>query len=116
MSLSLLKTGAIAATVLALSVTGAFAAQHGTLNYDTKLKAYPKSASQTVGWGEEDDDVAILDYTNKNGGWFRIKDYDTGDKGWVKKSAVDLDYVDDPVKPGVQFCFNGPFGYVCVNQ
>ena len=116
MSLSLVKTGAIAATAIIMSVTGAFAATYGTLNYDTKVKSQPKSASLTINYAEEDDYVRILDYTNKNGGWFKIKI--SGPDGWVKKSAIDLDNVDyDPSNPGVQFCFYGPLGgYICLNN
>jgi hypothetical protein len=116
MSLSLLKTGAIAATAVIMSISGAFAATYGTINYDTKVKAQAKSASQTVNWAEEGDDVLILDYTKKNGGWFKIKV--PGPDGWVKKSAVEV-FTDGPDmddEPGVQFCFTGPLGYICVNQ
>ena len=48
MAFSLLKTGAIAATVLALSVSGAFAATYGHVNYDTKVKKTWSSNSSTV--------------------------------------------------------------------
>lgn len=118
MALSLLKTGAIAVTVLALSVSGAFAATYGSINYDTKVKKFAYSASMTVDWVEEGDYVKIIDYTKKNGGWFRIDPPGPNNAGWVKKSAVDLDvYDDDYDGPGnVQFCFYGYLGQVCVNN
>jgi hypothetical protein len=118
MSLSLVKTGAIAATAIIMSVTGAFAATYGTINYDTKVRWMPKSSSQSVGYVEEGDYVKILDYTKKNGGWFRIDPPGPNNAGWVKKSAVDLDdYDNGPNKPDVKFCFYGPLGgYICVNN
>lgn len=116
MALSLLKTGAIVATALVLSVTGAFAATYGTINYDTKVKKSATNSSMTLEWVSEGDEVLVLDYTKKNGGWFRINPPGPNNTGWVKKSAIDLDYVDEPTKPGVQFCFTGPLGYLCVNQ
>jgi len=118
MSLSLLKTGAIAATVLVMSVSGAFAATYGSINYDTKVKKSWFSGSPTVTWVEEGDYVKIVDYTKKNGGWFRIDPPGPNNAGWVKKSAVDLeDYDVDPGNPGVNFCFYGPLGgYICLNN
>lgn len=117
MALSLLKTGALAATVLVMTVSGAFAATYGTINYDTKVKKTWSSNSQTVEWVEEGDYVKVINYTKKNGGWFRIDPPGPNNAGWVKKSAIDLDggYDNDP-SPGIQFCFNGPLGYVCINQ
>ena len=119
MALSILKTGVIAATVLALSVSGAFAATYGSINYDTKVKQHAYSASMTVGWVEEGDYVKIIDYTKKNGGWFRIDPPGPNNAGWVKKSAIDLDvYGDDDYDgdPNVSFCFYGYLGQVCVNN
>jgi hypothetical protein len=117
MALSLLKTGAIAVTVLALSVSGAFAATYGSVNYDTKVKKHAYSASATVYWVEEGDYVKVIDYTKKNGGWFRIDPPGPNNAGWVKKSAIDLDYNDyDSGDPNVSFCFYGFYGQVCVNN
>ncbi len=116
MALSLLKTGAIAATVLAMSVSGAFAATYGTIDHDTKVKKYWSSSSKTVGWAEEGDYVQILDYTKKNGGWFKINPPGPNNTGWVRKNAVDLDFEDSDPEPGVQFCFTGPLGKVCVKS
>jgi hypothetical protein len=119
MALSLVKTGAIAATALILSVSGAFAATYGSVNYDTKVKKSWFSGSATVTWVEEGDYVEIIDYTKKNGGWFRIDPPGPSNAGWVKKSAIDLDVYDDDYddNPGVEFCFTGPLGgYVCLNN
>lgn len=117
MALSLLKTGAIAATALVLSVSGAFAATYGHVNYDTKVKKSPWSAATTVSYVDEGDYVKIIDYTKNNGGWFRIDPPGPNNAGWVKKSAIDL-YSDDDYddEPSVNFCFYGPLGYVCVNN
>ena len=117
MALSLLKTGALAATVLVMSASGAFAAMYGYINYDTKVKKSWSSSSATVEWVEEGDYVKVLNYTKQNGGWFRIDPPGPNNAGWVKKSAIDLDadYDEDP-SPGVQFCFTGPLGYLCVKQ
>ena len=115
MALSILKTGAIAATALLMTVSGGFAAS-AYVDHDAKVKKTWSSNSPTVGWVEEGDYVKVLEYTKKNGGWFKINPPGPNNTGWVKKSAVDLDYIDEPTKPGVQFCFNGPLGYLCINQ
>lgn len=114
MSLSLAKLGAIAATALMISASGAFAAPFltGTIEYDTKVKANHSNGSPTLQWAEEGQHVTIL---NSWGNWFFVKL--PGPDGWVKKSAVDIDYGDDyDDGPGVKFCFNGPLGYFCVNS
>ncbi|MGV3490780.1 MAG: SH3 domain-containing protein [Devosia sp.] len=117
MALSLLKTGALAATVLVMTVSGAFAASYGYINYDTKVKKSWSSGSPTIDWVDEGDKVQIVDYTKKNGGWFKINPPGPNNTGWVKKSAVDVWYDDDyDDEPGVQFCFSGPLGYLCVNK
>ena len=114
MALSFIKTGAVAVAVLALSVSGAFAANYGTLNFDTKVKKSWSSASATVNWAEAGDTVKILDYTGKNGGWFKVKV--DGPDGWVKKSAIDIDMGGDDDDAKVKFCFYGPLGYVCAKS
>lgn len=121
MSLNLLKTGAIAATALIISAGGAFAAPylHGEIAYDTKVKANHSSGSPTLQWADEGQDVTIL---NAWGNWFYVKL--PGPDGWVKKSAVDVyapgpgPFPPGPPGPGpnVNFCFNGPYGYFCVNS
>ena len=59
------------------------------------------------------DDVQIIDYHAGNGGWFKLSI--PGPNGWVKKSRVELEDT-DPDEPGVNFCFYGPLGYICVNK
>ena len=114
MSHPLVKAGAIAATALMLSAGTAFAAPllHGEIAYDTKVKANHSNGSPTLQWADEGQDVTIL---SSWGNWFYVKL--PGPDGWVKKAAVDVeypDYYDD--EPNVNFCFNGPLGYFCVNS
>src|SRR6185369_2759446 len=114
MSLSILKVGAIAATALMISAGAASAAPylHGTIDYDTKVKANHSSMSPTLQWADEGTYVTIL---SAWGSWFYVKL--PGPDGWVKKSAVDIDYGDDyDSGPGVKACFNGPLGYFCINS
>ena len=81
------------------------------------VKSQWYSGSFTVGWVEEGDYVKVLNYTKKNGGWFRIDPPGPNNAGWVKKSAIDLDYNDyDNGDPDVSFCFYGYLGQVCVNN
>jgi hypothetical protein len=112
MALSLVKTGAIAATALLLSVTGAFAATYGHVNYDTSVKKVWASNSPTVFWLDAGDYVKVIDYTSKNGGWYRVDPPGANNAGWVKKSALDLynddDYYDAP--NGLTVCGPGIFG------
>jgi hypothetical protein len=112
MALSLLKAGAIAATALIISASGAFAAAYGYVNYDANVKSQWYSGSFTVGWVEEGDYVKIIDYTKKNGGWFRIDPPGPNNAGWVKKSAIDLDYddYDDGDDINLTICVPGLFG------
>lgn len=91
MSMSILKVGAIAATALVLSVTSSMAAVYGTINYDTKVKKTWSSSSKTVWLVEEDDYVKVLNYTSKNGGWFRIDPPGANNAGWIKKNAISID-------------------------
>ncbi len=116
MALSILKTGAIAATALILSVSGAFAATYGHVNYDTQVKKSWWSGSVTVGWVDDGDYVKVIDYTHKNGGWFRIDPPGPNNAGWVKDSAIDLNDYDNDPDPDVEFCFSGPLGYLCIND
>ena len=108
MALSLLKTGAIAATALILSVSGAFAATYGHVNYDANVKKSWWSGSVTVAWVDEGDYVKVLNYTKKNGGWFRIDPPGPNNAGWVKKSAIDLAYDDDDYDGDVDLTICGP--------
>ena len=114
MSLALAKIGAIAATALMISATGAFAATlSGEIKFDTKVKANHSNGSPTLQWAEEGQHVTIL---NAWGSWWYVKL--PGPDGWVKKNAVYIDYddYDDEPGPGVKFCFNGPFGYFCASN
>jgi hypothetical protein len=118
MALSLLKTGAIAATALLMSVSGAFAATYGYVNYDTKVKSSWWSGSATVSYVDEGDHVKIVKYTKKNGGWFRIDPPGPYNAGWVKKSAIDLEYdgYDDGDDFDLTICGPGLFGSsFCIN-
>jgi hypothetical protein len=112
MALSLVKTGAIAATAILMSVSGAFAAAYGTIEYDTKVKKSWSSSSKTVGWVEEGDYVKVLNYTKKNGGWFRIDPPGPNNAGWVRAKFVDLDYddYDDGDDINLTICGPGLFG------
>ena len=112
MALSILKTGAIAATALILSATGAFAATYGYVNYDTKVKKSWTSNSSTVWYLDEGDYVKVINYTSKNGGWFRVDPPGSNNAGWVKKSAIDLegDDYDDGDDINLTICGPGLFG------
>ena len=96
MSLSILKTGAIAATALIMSVTGSMAAVYGTIDHDnTKVKKTWSSNSATVWILDEGDYVKVINYTSKNGGWYRVDPPGPNNAGWVKDSWIDLDVDDD---------------------
>lgn len=115
MSLSILKTGALAATlVLALAGASAAAPLHGEINYDTKVKQFHSNGSPSVNWVSEGDDVWIIGSVP---GWYKVKV--PGPDGWVKKSAVDVFYGPGPGPDygygGPSACFSGPFGGLCVN-
>ncbi len=109
---SLAKTASVAVALLTLSVGAASAAQYATVNHDTPIRNNYFSGAPLVGWASEDDDVKVLTCVNANGGWCKIND--AGDIGWVKKSRLDLYSYTNP-GPGMQACFNGPLGYVCIN-
>ena len=95
MALSILKAGAIAATALILSATASMAAVYGTIEHDnTKVKAYWTSNSSTVWMLDDGDYVKVINYTSKNGGWYRVDPPGPNNAGWVKDSWIDLD-VDD---------------------
>jgi hypothetical protein len=112
MALSLLKAGAIAATALIISASGAFAATYGHINYDTKVKSQWWSGSSTVWYLDEGDHVKVINYTSNNGGWFKVDPPGSNNAGWVKKSAVDLDYddYDDGDDINLTICGPGLFG------
>jgi uncharacterized protein YgiM (DUF1202 family) len=115
MALSLIKTGVIAATAILMSASASMAAS-AYVDKDALVKKSWSSQSKTVGYVEEGDYVKVLDYTKKNGGWFKINPPGPNNTGWVKKNVLDLDYDDYDPDPGVEFCFTGPLGYICVKQ
>lgn len=119
MSLSLLKTGAIAAVLVATMATGAFAKQflHGEMNDDSTIYSNHSQYSNDIGDAYDGDDVLILSFYKSKGGWFYIKDLDTGDQGWVRKFDVDVNWKNGPKGNGggPNFCFGGPYGSFCVN-
>jgi hypothetical protein len=116
MTISLIKAAAAAAAITAVSATGAFAFAPltGTFNYDTQIKASHTFASATVNWADAGDDLTVV---SKFGNWLKVKV--PGPDGWVKKSAVSLDYYPTPYptpSPSpVHACFWGPGGYICIN-
>src|SRR5690606_30090093 len=113
MALSILKTTAIAAALVVATASSSFAATWAVVLQDSFIRANHSNGSAIVDSVEEGDAVRIIgswgqcDRTNPQG---------PGPHGWIRKYKVDLDYEDDPSDPGVQFCFNGPLGYFCVNQ
>lgn len=120
MALSILKTGAIAAVAILMTATSSMAAVYGTINYDTKVKKTYSSSSQTVWIVEEGDYVKVLNYTKKNGGWFRIDPPGGNNAGWIKDEAIDLDVDEDDFDDGddinLTICGPGLFGSAfCIN-
>ena len=116
MTLSLIKAAAAAAAITVVSASGAFAFAPltGEFNYDTAIKADHSFAAPTINWANAGDDLVVI---GKFGKWIKVKV--SGPDGWVKKSAVNLDYYPTPYptpSPSpVHACFWGPYGYVCVN-
>ena len=113
MTLSIVKTAAVAAALIAGSVSAASAATYAYVDQDAKVRAYHSTSSPTVEWVEEGDIVKVI---GKWGSWYKIDPKGPNNSGWVRNYVLEFDYEDDPVKPGVQFCFNGPLGYVCLNS
>ena len=102
-----LKTAAVAGVMLLATVSGAFAAHFST---DTKLLDSPHKWADVVSYADEGDFVKVISC----GSSYCFVKYD-GDKGYVKKWAIDFDY--GPKKPwddGPHGCIYGPYGYVCV--
>lgn len=136
MSLSFVKTGAIAAAMIVagLVVTSTVAEAKpltGEIQYDTKVKNKPFGF--TTDWASEGDHVVIIDYWDngtkkKFDDWIHV--FAKGDyNGWVPANAVDIDYYKPfpgpgpkpfpgpgPKGNGFNFCFNGPYGYFCANN
>jgi hypothetical protein len=118
MTSSLIKAAAAAAAITAISASGAFAFAPltGTFDYDTQIKLTHSFASPTVNWADAGDDFTVV---SKFGNWLKVKV--PGPDGWVKQSAVSLDYYatpspyPTPSPSPVQACFWGPGGYICIN-
>lgn len=112
MTLSLVKTGAIAAAMLIATASSSFAATWAMVDQDTNVRAGHSNGSAVVNYVEEGDVVQIIGHW---GNWYKIAI--PGPNGWVRSYKLDIDYEDDPSSPGIQFCFTGPFGgYVCANS
>ena len=113
MSFSLIKTAAVAATLVAISASGAFASTYAYVDHDAVVRSGHGSGNLIINTVDEGDYVKILAHW---GNWYKIKI--DGPDGWVKSSVLDFDYYDDgPDYPNnVQACFWGPLGYVCVNS
>ena len=125
MSHALLKIGALTAAMLFASASGAFAAPHADINYNTPLKAMPQAMSANVGWAAAGDTVLVL---NCVPGWCKVKK--GGPAGWVRKTALDFygygpgpypypapyPYPGPyPYPAGPSACFSGPLGQFCVS-
>lgn len=114
MTSSLIKATIVAAAIATLSASSAlaFAPLSGEFNYDTAIKADHFFGAPTINWADAGDDLTVI---GKFGNWYKVKV--SGPDGWVKKSAVSLDYypTPSPAPSPVQACFWGPYGYVCVN-
>lgn len=112
MSLSILKTGAAAAAILIATTASSFAATWAYVDHDANVRYNHSSVSMVVNTVDEGDYVKVLAHW---GNWYKIKV--PGPDGWVKANVLDLDYTPDPGPgpDGVQACFWGPLGYVCIN-
>ena len=111
MSLSLVKTGAVAAALLIASTASSFAATWAYVDHDANVRQNHSVASAVVNWVSEGDHVKVI---NHWGNWYKVQI--PGPDGWVRASALDFTPGPGPGPDGVQFCFWGPLGYVCVNN
>ena len=113
MSLSLLKTGAVAAAILLATTASSFAASWAYVDHDAYVRASHFNVSPVVNAVEEGQYVKVI---NSWGNWYKVQI--PGQDGWVKASVLDFTPGPGPGPgPGnVQFCFWGPLGYVCVNN
>ena len=105
-----LKTAAVAGVILLASVSGAFAAHFSS---DTKLLDSPNKWADVVSYADEGDFVKVISC----GANYCFVKYD-GDKGYVKKWAIDFGYNgpknNGPWNNGPYGCVYGPYGYVCI--
>ena len=113
MTLSLVKTAAIAATLVVASVSAASAATWAYVDHDAKVRYNHYNSSPAVSWVDEGDVVKVIGKWNN---WYRIDPPGPNNAGWVRNYVLDFDYEDDPSTPGVQFCFNNGFGQICLNS
>lgn len=115
MSISVLKTGAIAAALLVATTASSFAATWAYIDHDVLVRANHNNAAPIVNSADEGDYVKVLAHW---GNWYKIKV--PGPDGWVRANALDFDGYGPgpgPSDPGVQACFWGPLGgYICVNN
>lgn len=111
MALNLLKTTAIAAALVIATASTSFAATWGMINQDSVVRSNHSNLSAVVNHVDDGDMVQII---GSWGQWYKIAI--PGPNGWIRKHKVELDYVDDPSEPGVQFCFTGPLGYFCASN
>ncbi len=113
MSLSILKTGAIAAAIVLATASASLAATWGVVTQNSPVRSNHYNASAVVNSVNFGQPVQIV---NSWGNWYKIQI--PGPDGWVRKNRVSINPAPPPPSPGpgVQFCFNGPFGYLCINQ
>ena len=111
MTLSLLKTGALAAAIVFATATSSLAATWALVEQDSYIRANHSSSSSIVNDVEEGDVVQVIGHW---GNWYKLAI--PGPNGWIRDYKLEFDYdeVDDP-SPGVKLCFMGPIGKVCVN-
>ena len=111
MSLTVIKTGAIAAAILLATTAASFASTWATVDHDASVRMFHSNGSVTVNFVAEDDQVKVIDQW---GNWYKIKI--PGQDGWVKANALDFGgWNQNPGPSPVQACFWGPVGYVCIN-
>jgi SH3-like domain-containing protein len=102
-----LKTAALAATMLVATVGGSFAA---TLDHDTKLLDSPHKWADVVSYVDEGDYVKVYGCGFGSGYFCKVKI--DGDKGFIRKDAIDWGYSDDDYD--VSFCVGGYYGSFCL--
>lgn len=85
---------AIAAAVLVMSVSGAFAATYGSINSDSKVREVVVLGSPASDLGRGRRLRRSSTTPTRTASWFRIDPPGPNNAGWVKKSAVDLDELD----------------------
>ena len=111
--MSMIKTAALALTVLAATAGAASAAQYAWADQDAKVRLFHQNGAPTVNFIEEGQKVKIVD---SFGSWYKIQI--PGKDGWVKSSTLDFapfpanDFDDASFCVGdvnAQFCINANF-------